>query len=81
MSFSLGCSSRLRQVTENETEVSFFNGELYENFRSNPQVGPFVVSSLSGDLIASLADSVGKLNFMRCSEDNIIRYVELQVSV
>src|SRR6267154_2357226 len=27
-------------ITENETEVSFFNRDLYENFKLNPQVLP-----------------------------------------
>lgn len=27
---------------ENETEISFFNRELYEQFKRNPEVGPSV---------------------------------------
>ena len=30
----------MHSITENETEVSFFNRDLYENFKLNPQVLP-----------------------------------------
>src|SRR6266576_1460543 len=41
---ALGAFIPLRQIvpsiTENETEVSFFNRDLYEHFKLNPQVLP-----------------------------------------
>ena len=51
-------------MPENETEVSFFNRDLYENFRLNPQVPP-LFSRYFNSLIY-LVDSVGMLNFIRC---------------
>jgi hypothetical protein len=47
---ALGACIPLRQVvpsiTENETEVSLFNRDLYENFKLNPQVRPSSLTML-----------------------------------
>ena len=48
--------------TENETEVSFFNRDLYENFKLNPQVLSCSLTILRACLI-SLLRLVGNLEF------------------
>ena len=53
-------------MPENETEVSFFNRDLYENFRLNPQV--LLLFSRYLNSLIYLVDSVGMLNFIRCVE-------------
>lgn len=73
-------TSRPRSNAENETEVSFFNREMYERFKLNPQVLSFPFL----DLFKShrVSDSVGKLNFMLCFVwEGIIPDVELHICV
>lgn len=48
--------------TENETEVSFFKRDLYENFKLNPQVLSLFSHHLMGCLI-SLLRLDGNLEF------------------
>ena len=51
-------------ITENETEISFFNRDLYENFKLNPEVLPLFTHHLYGASYLCL-DSMGMLNFIR----------------
>ena len=50
--------------TENETEISFFNRDLYENFKLNPQVLPCSLTVLWG-VSYLFSDSMGILNFIQ----------------
>jgi hypothetical protein len=65
---ALGAFILLRQavpsIAENETEVSFFNRDLYENFKLNPQVLPRLFSHHLMDVSYLYSDSMGMLNFI-----------------
>ena len=71
---ALGTFIPLRQavpsITENETEVSFFNRDLYENFKLNPQVLPCSLN-VSWGVSYLYSDSMGVLNFIRPFEKTL----------
>lgn len=56
ISFSIPC---LINPTENETEVSFFNRQLYEQFKQNPEVRFLSVPHSFTDLILAPSDEMG----------------------
>jgi hypothetical protein len=80
---ALGAFIPLRQavpsITENETEISFFNRDLYENFKLNPQVLSFS-RHLYGCFI-SLPRLDGNVEFHTSFWEYIIRHMDWQVQV
>jgi hypothetical protein len=78
---ALGRLSRLRQlappVTENETEVSFFNRDLYENFKLNPQV----LCSLAISIVSHIPYRLGGNVEFHTKFLSIIRHIEWHVCV
>jgi hypothetical protein len=56
-------------ISENETEVSFFNREMYESFKLNPQVFS-IPATLHSSFILLNVDSMGKLkSFLHSGRD------------
>lgn len=75
-----GIYSAEPSITENETEISFFNRDLYENFKLNPQVLPLFSHHLYGCFI-SLPRLDGNVEFHTSLWEYIIRHIDWQVQV